>query len=120
MRTTNKNTDMQAFNYIIYAPAARQLKFGVTCNAKRRIAEHMRLLRKVGMESGAAIAVFPELKGIARMTEQCLRERYAVIALPGHMEWLKADRATFLSVCDMTKAYQSQLNMILLEGVVHA
>lgn len=111
---------MQAVNYVIYAPAARQLKFGVTCNAKRRIAEHMRLLRKAGLERNAAIAVFPELKGIARLTEQCLRDRYEAIALPGHTEWLKADRTTFLSVCDMTKVYQSQLNQILAGGVAHA
>lgn len=110
---------MNSFNYVIYAPATSQLKFGITKNAKRRIAEHKRLIRKAGFKDTSFVACLPASKGVARIVETCLRKQFASSAVPGHAEWIKADLKTYRSVCSATKHLQAQFAS-LLGGADHA
>jgi predicted GIY-YIG superfamily endonuclease len=110
---------MNLFNYVIYAPATCQLKFGITKNAKRRIAEHKRLIRNAGFDDASFVACLPVAKGVARIVETCLREQFASLAIPGHYEWIKADLKTYQSVCQATERLQFQFAS-LLGGSGHA
>lgn len=101
---------MNAFNYVIYAPATCQLKFGITTNPKRRVAEHKRLIRKAGFKDTSFVSCLPASKGIARIVETCLRDEFSALAVPGHLEWIKADYRTYLSVCNTTKSLQGQFS----------
>lgn len=104
---------MNAFNYVIYAPETSQLKFGITTNPKRRVAEHKRLIRKAGFKDASFVSCLPANKGVARIVETCLRDELSALAVPGHFEWIRADYGTYLSVCNTTKKLQGQFATLL-------
>ena len=109
---------MTAFNYVVFVPDARQLKFGFTRNIKRRISEHRRLAQCAGFGDIRWSAIPAGADAVARITETALRQAMRQGVVPGHFEWVGGDIETYRALIMATRRIQADVRQLV--GVANA
>ena len=105
-----------ACNYVVFFPEIKRIKFGITSNFKRRMAEYRKQASQYKL-GNITFSRAPAELGIVRITETELRRCMSDGVTKGHFEWLDGDYAAFDSLVKATRRMQIEVAALLNGGV---